>query len=121
MKKLLPVLIVTVVFTSCHKETTPPLTDVWIRIENNSGIILEDASVANIPYGTIAGSQVTDYKKMNLPVYSGYCSFSEGGQQKGAGYLVCGTPPPLPFDPGYYTFKVMPVANGFHDLVVEKR
>ena len=62
-EKLFPVLIVTVVFTSCHKETTPPLNWRGIRIENNSGIILEDASVANIPYGTIAGSQVTDYKK----------------------------------------------------------
>lgn len=121
MKRFLSLLVAIVVITSCHKQITPLSEDVWIRLENNSGIILEDAVVANIPYGTVATGQITEYKKMNLPVYSGYCSFSEGGQPKGAGYLVCGSPPPPKFEPGYYTYKVMPLVNGFHKLIVEKR
>ncbi|MFN8289009.1 MAG: hypothetical protein U0U70_02010 [Chitinophagaceae bacterium] len=121
MKQMTGFLFAAFFFIACNKKSDPPQNDVWIRLQNESGIVLEDASVGNTPYGLVTTGQVTGYKKMDLPVYSGYCGFKTGGQFMGAGVLVCGTPPPAAFDPGYYTFKVLPAVNGYYDLVVEKR
>lgn len=122
MKQLFSLLIAILLLAGCKKQSAPPEAgDVWIRIENNSGILLENSTVGAATFGDVTDGQVTEYKKMEEPVYSAYCGFTKNGQFTTAGYLVCGTPPPPPFEPGYYTFKVMPLVNGFHAIVVEKR
>ena len=107
---------------SCRKDETNISSDkVQVRIENRTGFTLENAKVADINYGDVANRQLTDYKVLNEPIYAGYCMFNINGIQSGAGVGVCGTPMPPPFDPGYYTFKVMPAINGYNSITVIKR
>ena len=109
----------TALLLSCSKKESMMSTDkVQVGIENASGVTLENATVADMNYGDIINRRVTDYKVLNEPIYSGYCLFNAGGIQSFAGVGVCGTPLPPPFDPGYYTFKIMPAANGYHSITV---
>jgi len=106
---------------SCAKSRVNiPSDKVQVRIENATGFTLENTKVANINYGNVTNRQRTDYKILNEPIYSGYCRFDVGGIQSGAGVGVCGSPLPPPFDPGYYTFKVMPAVNGYNSITVKK-
>ena len=106
---------------SCKKNETNIVSDkVTVRIENATGFTLENAKVADINYGDVTNHQLTDYKVLNEPIYAGYCMFNVGGIQSGAGVGVCGTPLPPPFDPGYYTFKVMRAVNGYNPITVKR-
>ena len=110
-----------VLLLTCRKSETNIHPDkVQVRIQNATGFTLENAKVAGINYGDITNRQLTDYKVLNEPIYAGYCMFNVGGIQSGAGVGVCGTPLPPPFDPGYYTFKVMPAVNGYNSITVIK-
>ena len=107
---------------SCSKgETNIDSDKVQVRIQNATGFTLESAKVADINYGDLDNHQLTDYKVLNEAIYAGYCMFNVGGIQSGAGVGVCGTPLPPPFDPGYYTFKIMPAANGYHAITIIKQ
>jgi hypothetical protein len=75
-------------------------SDVWLRIENATSIALEDIKVGNTGYGNAAAGEITGYIRMSEPVYAGYCIFQIQGRQSGAGYGICGTPMPPPFEPG---------------------
>jgi len=111
-----------VLLLSCSKSETNMDTDkVQVRVENVTGFTLENAKVADINYGDVANHQLTDYKVLNEPIYAGYCMFNVGGIRSGAGVGVCGTPLPPPFDPGYYTFKVMPAVNGYNSITIIKK
>ena len=94
---------------------------VQVRIENTTGFTLENAKVGDINYGDVTNHQLTDYKVLNEPIYSGYCIYNVGSIQSFAGVGVCGSPLPPPIDPGYYTFKVMPAVNGYNSVtIIEK-
>ena len=106
---------------SCTKIQTPIYTDkVQVRIENSTGFTLENAQIADINYGNVTNHQLTDYKILNEPIYSGYCLFNAGGFPSFAGVGGCGTPYSPPFDHGYYTFKVMPAVNGYSSITITK-
>ena len=91
-----------------------------IRIKNSTNLFLEDVRVGDAAYGLVRARAVTGYVVVTTPVYAGYCNFRVNNQVSGAGYGVCGTPPPPAFPAGYYTFKVEPGTQGYFTLVVTK-
>ncbi len=122
MKKMFSFALLLLLITSCKKENSGTDNgEVWIRIENKAGITLENASIANTPYGTITNGQLTEYKKMSEPVFATVCDFTLNGQNLYAGELVCWTPPPPPMKGGYYTFKVLPFADYYYPIKVKKK
>ncbi len=94
---------------------------VQVRIKNSAGHILENVTIGNIAYGDIFPGQSTEYKTLDQPIYAGFCTFTLDSVQSFAGVGVCGTPPPSPFSSGYYTFKILPVNNGYYPIDVVKR
>ena len=106
-------------FCTC-KKTTDKNGGVNIRIENLTNLFLEDVKVGDAVYGNVRAGSATGYVVVTTPVYAGYCSFTVNNQASGAGYGVCGTPPPPAFAPGYYTFKIEPGIQGYLTLVVTK-
>ncbi len=107
---------------SCSKNKTNITTDkVQVRIENLTGFTLENATVGNINYGNLIHGQLTDYKILDQPIYAGYCMFEVDNIQSFAGVGVCGSPLPPSFEPGYYTFKVIPTVNGYNTVAVIKK
>ena len=123
MNKLFITLIsFSVLLLSCRKnETNNDSGKVHVRIENVTGFTLESAKVADVNYGDVTNHQRTDYKVLNEPIYSGYCMFNVSGIQSFAGVGGCGTPWSPPFDPGYYTFRIMPAVNGYNSITIIKK
>ena len=121
MKRYFFTLLCSLTVLACSKDKKE--TDqVWVRLENATGFTLEDARIGEVSYGNVMAGQITEYKQVNDPVYTGYCSFKKAGNQSGAGYGICGTPPlPPPFEPAYYTFKVESTGTGFNPVTVIKR
>ncbi len=93
---------------------------VQVRIQNATASTLENVTIVNTGYGNVTRGQVTNYKILDQPIYAGYCLFTSGGVQNFAGVGVCGSPPPPPFSPGNYTFKVLPAVNGYNEITVIK-
>ena len=119
MKKIFVISILfSAVLFSCGKNKLDANGKVHVRIENLAGFTIKNVSVGNTNYGDVIQGQVTNYKIMDQPIYAGYCSFMKDSVQSGAGVGVCGTPPPPPFSPGYYTFRVTPEVNGYNSVTV---
>ena len=118
MKQLLVIAVGLFFLASCSKNEGDKAPGVWIRLENKTSITLEAARVGDAVYGDVETSTVTDYQLVTTPIYAGYCSFEIEGQQTGAGYGICGTPPlPPPLKSGYYTFRVVP-AQGYFTVII---
>ena len=121
MKRIYALILYFILVFGCSKEKNKiDSGEVWVRLENVTSFILERATVGSISYGNVMVGEKTEYKLVKEPVYSGYCAFMKEGMQSGAGYGICGTPMPPPFDPGYYTFKVEGTGSAFNDLTVTK-
>ena len=119
MKKIFVISILfSAVLFSCGKNKLDANGKVYVRIENLAGFTLKNVTIGNINYGDLVQGQLTNYKILNEPIYAGYCSFMKDGIQSGAGVGVCGTPPPPPFKPGYYTFRITPEINGYNNVTV---
>lgn len=110
--------VIVVFFSSCKKEENAK--DVWVRIENTSTNPIEFVSIGNVDYGNINPSSTSDYKIISEKIYSAFCNFKIANEIKYAGYFFCGTPSPAAFEPGYYTFKILPSLNGFYGITVNK-
>lgn len=108
-------------FSACSKNKNDSVNDVWVRLENQTSILLEDARVGNAGYGNVETGRRTEYYLVSTPIYAGYCNFRINNQESGAGYGVCGSPLPPAFEPGYYTFKVEPTSQGYFTVAVTKR
>jgi hypothetical protein len=119
---VLIILLSVIIFTGCSKNKNGPVTEeVWVRIENKTNLLLENATVGNTVYGNLASGILTEYSKISEPIYAGYCVFDINNQQSGAGYGVCGSPLPPAFENGYYTFKIKPGSQGYLELEVIKK
>ena len=123
MKRIFALLLCFALLFGCNKDENEIISgEVWVRLENAASFTLEDATVGSVSYGNVMVGEVTEYKQVNGPIYSGYCSFMIDGTQSAAGYGICGTPPlPPPFESGYYTFKVESTGAGFNVVTVTKR
>jgi hypothetical protein len=110
-----------VILAGCRKSKNDAASGVWVRIENQVNLLLENAKVGNTVYGNLAPGTLTEYNKINELIYAGYCIFNINSQQSGAGYGVCGSPPPPPFENGYYTFKIKSGNQGYFELEVIKK
>lgn len=123
MKKHFFIPLFTLLLLSCGKDKKEfdPAGRVWVRLENATGFTLEDAMVNGVNYGNVSGGHVTEYKQMTTLIYGGYCVFRRNGVQSAAGYGMCGTPMPPPFESGYYTFKIEDTGTGFNSLTVIRR
>ena len=122
MKRIFELLLCVAFLFGCSKDENETTSgEVWVRLKNATTFTLEDATVGSVSYGNVMVGEVTEYKLVNSPVYSAYCGFMIEGTQSAAGYGICGTPMPPPFEPGYYTFKVETTATGFNGVTVTKR
>jgi hypothetical protein len=118
---ILIILLSLIIFPRCSKNKNEPGTGVWVRIENKTNLLLENAKVGNTVYGNLTSGILTEYSKISEPIYAGYCIFDINNQQSGAGYGVCGSPLPPAFENGYYTFKIKPGTQGYLELEVIKK
>ena len=118
MKRVTVVILVCILFSGACKKGNDNSGNVNIRIKNVTNSFLEDVKVADVTYGNMTTGMITGYVVVRTPVYAGYCKFSLNNQVSGAGYGVCGTPLPPAFAPGYYTFKIQPVAGQAYFTVV---
>jgi hypothetical protein len=118
MKRVTVIILVCILFSGACKKGNDNSGNVNIRIENATNSFLEDVKVGDAVYGNVTTRMVTSYAVITTPVYAGYCNFRINDQVSGAGYGVCGTPMPPAFAPGYYTFKVEPVAGQAYFTVV---
>lgn len=109
-------------FSSCTKGNEADQEEVWVRVENATTAIFDNTQVSDVDYSTIASGGQTEYKLISLPVYAAGCSFKINNQPGYAGVLICGTPPPPEFEPGYYTYKILPdPAQPYYLIDVTKR
>jgi hypothetical protein len=121
MKRIYALMPFFILVFGCSKEKDEiDSGEVWVRLENATSFILERATVGTISYGDVVPGEKTEYKLVKDPVYSGYCSFMIERMQSAAGYGICGTPMPPPFEPGYYTFIVESSGTAFNTLAVTK-
>ena len=120
MRVLLFFLMTATIFSSCNHNDAP-VNDVWVRIENNAGVSLENTTIGAVTYGDIVAGSTTGYKELTEPIYAGYCNFKLNGQTMFAGFGVCGSPLPPPLAPGHYNFKVNAAPPGYFTLEVSKR
>lgn len=112
----------TIMAVSCNKSNEQTTTDVWVRIENRTGNLMNEIKVGDVFYNNLNSQSKSDYKLISLPIYAANCSFKVNGQDAWAGVLVCGSPMPPPFEPGYYTFKVGNTSNtNYYYLEVDRR
>ena len=118
MTRVLISLVACCILSCSKKESHMYTAKVQLRIENATGFTLENVAVGDSSFGDIENHQATGYKLFNEPLYAGYCIFTRNGIPVFAGLGVCGIPLPPPFDPGYYTFKVMPAVNGYHSITI---
>lgn len=122
MKQFLTgILLFSFLLSACGKNKKESVNNVWIRIENRTSILLEDARIGNAEFGNVETGRLTEYYLVGTPIYAGYCKFKINNQESGAGYGVCGSPLPPAFEPGYYTFKVEPTSQGYFTVEVTKR
>lgn len=106
----------------CNKPKEINTDEVWIRIENNTAASMNDIKISDVVYNNLAPQNTTEYKLISFPIYGAYCNFKVNGQDTWAGYGVCGSPMPPPFESGYYTFKVGSTASpNYFSIEVTKR
>jgi hypothetical protein len=120
MKKLLIVLPLLILIMSCGKDNKDK-GKVFIRVQNTAGFTLQNANIATLSYGDVADGSTTLYKAMPVNIYSAYCNYTHNSTELSAGYRVCGSPPPPPFEPGYYTFLIEPPVAGFIGITVTRQ
>jgi len=120
MKQITALFLFSLFFFSACDKNTHENGKVNIRIQNATSSILEDVKVGTTAYGNITTGMTTSYVVAATPVYAGYCNFRINNLESGAGYGVCGTPPPPEFAPGYYTFKVEPTTQSYFNVLVTK-
>ena len=110
MKKIISLLLLVVIISSCHKDAvtkTQNSDDVWIRIENTTGADLANAKVEGVDYGTVAPGSISEYKLITAPVYSPGCQFEVGGHANFAGNYFCAMPLLQRLEGGRYTFRII--------------
>jgi hypothetical protein len=120
MKKLLILLPLLTLIMSCGKDNTDK-GKVFIRVQNTAGFTLQNANIATVLYGDVAEGFTTSYKAMPVNIYAGYCNYTHDSTERSAGYLICGSPLPAPFEPGHYTFLIEPPVAGFTGITVTKQ
>ena len=122
MKRIFALLLCFALLLGCNKDENEIIPgEVWVRLENAAGFTLEDATVGSVSYDNVMVGEITEYRQVNGPIYAEYCSFMIEGTPSAAGYGICGTPMPPPFESGYYTFKVESTGVGFNVVTVTKR
>ena len=122
MKSAFILLCFTILAVSCNKSTEQETNEVWIRVENATGVSMNEVKIGDVQYSTLNSQNRSDYKLISFPIYAAHCNFKVNGQEVWAGYLVCGTPMPSSFDPGYYTFKVGNTTTpGYYSMEVTRR
>ena len=115
-------LLVTMLFSGCSKDDAKQEANaVWVRIENVSGNNFENGRIALVDYGPINEKQVTEYKKIDDPIYAIMCLITINGNLVSAGVGVCGSPLPPPLSNGYYTLKIMRPSQGFYQTQVTQQ
>ena len=121
MKRIYALMPFFILVFGCSKDKSElDFKRVWVRLENAASFILERATVGTTSYGDVMTGEKTKYKLVKDPLRPGYCCFMIQGMQSAAGYGICGTPMPPPFEPGYYTFKVESTGTAFNTLLVTK-
>lgn len=121
MKKLFSLLSFAAILFSCSKASVNADNgQVNVRLVNATGSTLQSAKISTVNYGNISAGSTTAYKTLTDPIYAAYCTHLVNDTETFAGYGVCGTPMPPPFEPGYYTFRIKPDASGYYRITVTK-
>jgi hypothetical protein len=111
-----------VLASSCHKSNDATSGEVWIRIENNTSVSMNDIKIGDAAYNNLTPQSTTEYKLISFPIYAAFCNFKVNGQDAWSGFLVCGTPPPPSLEQGYYTFKIGSTTTpNYYSMEVIKR
>jgi hypothetical protein len=122
MKKLFTLLSFAAIVSSCSKnKINTDNGQVNIRLINATGSTLRSTKITTVNYGNIPAGSTTAYKVLTDPIYAAYCTHLVNDTETFAGYGVCGSPLPPPFEPGYYTFRVEPVATGYYSITATKQ
>jgi len=122
MKSAVILMFITLMAVSCNKSNEQETNEVWIRVENATGVSMNEVKIADVQYSNLNSQNRSDYKLISFPIYAANCNFKVNGQDAWAGFLVCGTPMPSSFDPGYYTFKVGNTTTpGYYSMEVTRR
>lgn len=95
---------------SCKRESAEK-GKVMVRIENASVDEFSNVRRGTVTFGTIPPGAKGAYKEIQGPLYGPGCSFEVNNTPVDIIYGYCASPPPVPYKPGYYTFKIG------HDLV----
>jgi len=107
-----------VVLYGCSKNKSEDR--ILLSIENQTDILLENVSTGNTDFGDIVPGQSTAYIRLNAPISSAMVSFTNEGEQKWAGYLICGTPEPSVWPAGKYTFVIRQRDNEFYPEIIQE-
>ena len=111
--------LLTIFLFSCSKNRDEAGSEIYIRVENQSAVVIENIQINTGTWGTLPPGARTDYQRLDGKIYSPYGQATIGGQATMLGTLVCGTPMPEPMASGRYTFKVIP-ATGYYTIVAVK-
>ena len=122
MKKLFTLLSFAAVLFSCSKaKVNADNGQVNVRLVNATGSTLLSAKITTVNYGNILAGSTTPYRILTDPIYAAYCTHLVNDIETFAGYGVCGTPMPPPFEPGFYTFRLEPDTSGYYRITVTKQ
>lgn len=122
MKKLFSHLSFTAILFSCSKARVNAHNgQVNVRLINATVSTLQSAKISTVNYGNISVGSITVYKTLTDPIYAAFCTHMVNDTETYAGYGVCGSPMPAPFEPGYYTFRIIPDASGYYRITVIKQ
>jgi hypothetical protein len=110
------ILLLVALLTGCSKSQDRDANgEVFIRFENETAQQLDNVKIGNTSWGNLAPGNRTEYRKLDIPIYSAACQLTQNGTEMVVGTMVCGTPMPAPISDGYYTFKFNELA-GYLDI-----
>lgn len=112
-------LLLTLLLFSCSKNKENVGSELYIRIENQSSVVLENIQINSDSWGTLSPGERSGYQRLSGKIYSPYGQATIAGQPTMMGNLVCGTPMPEPMASGRYTFKVIP-ASGYYTIIASR-
>lgn len=109
MRKLTFVAFLFLTVVSCTRDSAEK-GKTMVRIENASADEFSNVRRGGVTFGTIPPGARGAYKELQEPLYGPGCSFEVNNTPVDIIYGYCASPPPIPYKPGYYTFKIS------HDL-----
>lgn len=109
-------LLFSVLLFSCNKNKEDIGSELYIRVENQSSVVLEDIRINNDSWGTLSPGESSGYQRLNGKIFTPFAQAIISGQATMMGTLVCGTPMPEPMASGRYTFRIIP-AVGYYNII----